>query len=32
MKKDKKPSNYWTKEKVFEEARKYKSKIEFKKA
>lgn len=29
MKRDKKPSNYWTKERVFEEAKKYKSKYEF---
>lgn len=29
MKRDKKPSNYWTKERVFEESRNYKNKIEF---
>ena len=31
MKRDKKPSNYWTKERVFEEARNYQTRGEFKK-
>ena len=29
MKRDKKPSNYWTKERVFEKAREYNTRTEF---